>query len=244
MTRNLVNVVDTAAQPGGRKGIPESTCSALRGRAIFMGLPSLAFDGLRDALNSCGIDADTYSFEDCLPACISDYNFFLMFLARYEVSTRPVIRRRLNELRQHMSNVPALALIENADIDAAALRQMGFSTVVAGLPSVRFAVDIVRLMLVSIRPVAGKTDSAEIPDGSHRSLLDVDGAACFTPREIELLEFLRRGMPNKIIAHELGISQSTVKAHLHNIMAKLHAKNRTQALCLLGQDDTRRASLD
>ena len=51
-------------------------------------------------------------------------------------------------------------------------------------------------------------------------------------------------MPNKIIAYELGISQSTVKAHLHNIMAKLHAKNRTHAICLIGEDGTCKSSTD
>jgi hypothetical protein len=36
-------------------------------------------------------------------------------------------------------------------------------------------------------------------------------------------------MPNKIIAHDLRISQSTVKAHVHSIIAKFDVHNRTQA---------------
>ncbi len=234
MARGLLKVVDTSASVVERKAVPESV------RAMFMGLPSLAFDCLRQAINSCGIEADTYSFEESLPDCTSGYDVFLMFLVRYEPSIQPVIRRRLNELRQHMSEVPALALIEDADTDAAALRQMGFSTVVAGLPTVRFAVDLVRLMLISIRPAVAGSEIAAGVNGSGNGHFDNDGAVCFTRREAELLEFLRRGMPNKIIAHELGISQSTVKAHLHNIMAKLHAKNRTQAICLLGRDAARK----
>ena len=39
---------------------------------------------------------------------------------------------------------------------------------------------------------------------------------------------LRSGHQNKIIAYELGISESTVKVHLRNIMKKLNASNRTQ----------------
>ena len=50
-----------------------------------------------------------------------------------------------------------------------------------------------------------------------------------TPREEVVLDLLQRGMPNKIIAHNLRISQSTVKAHVHNIIAKLDVHNRTQA---------------
>jgi len=62
---------------------------------------------------------------------------------------------------------------------------------------------------------------------------------CFTRRELELLNLLRQGMQNKRIAYELGISQSTVKAHLRNIMMKLKAKNRTEAACMLAQEAER-----
>lgn len=50
-----------------------------------------------------------------------------------------------------------------------------------------------------------------------------------TPREKAVLDLLQRGMPNKIIAHNLRISHSTVKAHVHNIIAKLDVHNRTEA---------------
>ena len=49
-----------------------------------------------------------------------------------------------------------------------------------------------------------------------------------TPRERDVLRSLRGGHQNKIIAFELGISESTVKVHLRNIMKKLNASNRTQ----------------
>ena len=55
----------------------------------------------------------------------------------------------------------------------------------------------------------------------------------FTPREIEVLHRLRQGLQNKIIAYELGISESTVKVHLRNVMKKLHASNRTQVAFML-----------
>ena len=55
----------------------------------------------------------------------------------------------------------------------------------------------------------------------------------FTPREIEVLHRLRQGLQNKIIAYELGISESTVKVHLRNVMKKLNASNRTQVAFML-----------
>jgi len=61
------------------------------------------------------------------------------------------------------------------------------------------------------------------------------GAAKLTARERVVLLLLREGMPNKIIAHRLGISQSTVKAHIHSIMTKLHSRNRTEAAVLASE---------
>ena len=50
-----------------------------------------------------------------------------------------------------------------------------------------------------------------------------------TQREIAVLGLMKHGKPNKIIAHELGMSASTVKVHVRHIMRKMGAANRTQA---------------
>lgn len=52
-----------------------------------------------------------------------------------------------------------------------------------------------------------------------------------TPREREVLARLREGKPNKIIAHELAISESTVKVFVRRILVKLNASNRTEVAC-------------
>jgi DNA-binding NarL/FixJ family response regulator len=51
-----------------------------------------------------------------------------------------------------------------------------------------------------------------------------------TPREIEVLELLAEGLPNKSIAVRLGISDQTVKFHVASISGKLGATNRTDAV--------------
>ena len=51
-----------------------------------------------------------------------------------------------------------------------------------------------------------------------------------TSRQIIVLRHLQQGKANKIIAHELGMSESTVKVHVRNIMRKMGATNRTQAV--------------
>jgi two-component system, NarL family, response regulator len=49
-------------------------------------------------------------------------------------------------------------------------------------------------------------------------------------REIEVLQAVAAGLRNKEIADHLGISDSTINAHIKNILEKLHASDRTQAV--------------
>lgn len=51
-----------------------------------------------------------------------------------------------------------------------------------------------------------------------------------TPREDEVLQLLAKGLTNKAIAHELSITDHTVKFHVNAIMGKLGAQSRTEAV--------------
>lgn len=62
---------------------------------------------------------------------------------------------------------------------------------------------------------------------------EIEDAGCegasLSPREVEVLNHVSHGLQNKQIAYSLGMSESTVKVHVRNIMKKLAVTNRTQA---------------
>jgi DNA-binding NarL/FixJ family response regulator len=55
-----------------------------------------------------------------------------------------------------------------------------------------------------------------------------NGAARLTPTQLKVLQGVRSGRLNKQIAHDLGIAEATVKAHMTALMRKLKVRNRTQ----------------
>ncbi len=64
----------------------------------------------------------------------------------------------------------------------------------------------------------------------RRDLDDDEIIEPLTAREIQVLELLAEGLPNKAIAGRLGISDQTVKFHVASITGKLGAANRTDAV--------------
>lgn len=57
-----------------------------------------------------------------------------------------------------------------------------------------------------------------------------DRMATLTQGELRVLQLVACGKSNKIIAYELGIKESTVKAHITSILRKLRVHSRTQAV--------------
>lgn len=51
-----------------------------------------------------------------------------------------------------------------------------------------------------------------------------------TPREMDTLRAVAQGLTNRQISRQIGISEHGVKKHLANLLAKLHASNRTMAV--------------
>jgi DNA-binding NarL/FixJ family response regulator len=74
----------------------------------------------------------------------------------------------------------------------------------------------------------GQANGGRAGDGSA-------GIAALTSRERDVLARVARGLPNRQIAAELGITERTARTHVSNILAKLGLASRTQAALLAAQ---------
>jgi len=116
-----------------------------------------------------------------------------------------------------------------------------------------------------LSPPPGPVDKAPTPpapraNGAQSAVRDQgnetsaeSGLDSLTAREREILTLVSEGYQNKLIADRMALSEHTVKAHVHNLIAKLRVTNRTQAAAYLhehrserggavtGQDHRRRA---
>src|SRR5918997_1311824 len=71
--------------------------------------------------------------------------------------------------------------------------------------------------------------AAPPPAASKHRGADAPALEALTPRELEVLGLLARGMSNPQIAQELVISRATAKTHVERIIGKLNVSDRTQA---------------
>lgn len=87
------------------------------------------------------------------------------------------------------------------------------------------AVEAVRFVLAGGTYVPAECLLSAIPSAGTPSRPAASGA--ITDRELAVVRAIHQGKPNKIIAYELNMCESTVKVHVRHIMKKLRAKNRT-----------------
>ena len=85
-------------------------------------------------------------------------------------------------------------------------------------------------LVAAIRTVAdgGRAVSKEV----ERLMEEDPPAQALTPRQIQILEGLTRGLTNQDIAAELGIREDRVKGHVNAIFNKLGAANRAEAVAI------------
>jgi DNA-binding NarL/FixJ family response regulator len=54
-----------------------------------------------------------------------------------------------------------------------------------------------------------------------------------TPREYQIAMLVARGLSNREVARQLGISTGTVKLHMHHVIRKLGVKSRFEAMTMI-----------
>jgi DNA-binding NarL/FixJ family response regulator len=152
----------------------------------------------------------------------------------------PEVLGQITWLRQRMPHVPLVLLTERDDMDeiVEALAQgvrgfittsMELSGVVAAIRCVAAGGTFVPADLLVRFAQDRQKPSDDGPSENKDELFE-----SLTRRELEVLALLRKGKPNKIIAHELAISESTVKVFVRRIFSKLRVANRT-ALAVLAR---------
>jgi DNA-binding NarL/FixJ family response regulator len=77
---------------------------------------------------------------------------------------------------------------------------------------------------------SGACEPVIIKASGPRKDAPAKSVADFTPREQHVLAELELGLPNKLIAAKLNLSENTVKMHIQHIMRKFCAHNRTEAV--------------
>ena len=82
---------------------------------------------------------------------------------------------------------------------------------------------------VVIQEVRVPADVPFTPDDRRAEALGI------TPREMEILQLIARGLSNREIAGELFVSENTVKTHSSRLFDKLNARRRTQAVQIAKQ---------
>ncbi len=140
----------------------------------------------------------------------------------------------LRDLKDLISDFPALPVVilaENRDLkqvlQAFEVGVQGYISSAIGLP--------VCVNAISLALAGGAFISAENLSDLRQLLAVAEKrerrrAAMFTQREADVIDALTQGKPNKIIAYELNLRESTVKVHIRNIMKKLNARNRTEII--------------
>lgn len=86
-----------------------------------------------------------------------------------------------------------------------------------------------------IRAGSGAGEESTAARREPEDLSDV--LATLTRKQLQVFERMSRGDSNKVIAYQLNIAESTVKAHVSAILRKLGATNRVQAILSAGDID-------
>jgi DNA-binding NarL/FixJ family response regulator len=139
----------------------------------------------------------------------------------------------ISELRKVLTAVKLLVLSDSVTMEPALMQRIlaegTAGIILTSSNSLDMLVSAIRLVSSGGTFVSREFFMTGGPSNRSPVERDVHGVPRLTQRERSVLELIRHGKPNKIIAHELGLSLCTVKVHARNLIRKMGASNRTQA---------------
>ena len=181
--------------------------------------------------NDCGIAAVCFSSIDEWLAANPAVTASLVVLCQSRRTQADAIKEveRLAELAPQTGHCPAVILSDNEDPDLI-VRMLG-KNVRGYVPtslSIAVAVQAIELARAGgvYVPASSLIAAHRVQEAPSPTVQKTNGM--FTTRQAAVIEALKRGKANKIIAYELEMRESTVKVHVRNIMKKLKATNRTE----------------
>ena len=113
-------------------------------------------------------------------------------------------------------------LLKNADPD-----QLVDAVRAVGLGHALLAPEVTRRVIAQMAAAEGPAPAETAASSRHTAAL-----ATLTEREREVLVLVGRGLSNAEIARELFVGEATVKTHVSSCLAKLHLRDRVQAVVL------------
>jgi len=204
---------------------------------------NLLIEALRKALAK---RAPEFTLQDLQsdPAPCGRPNLILVPVQQAKASAIESLMQPFARILAENPDAPVLAIVQDCGADVAEeLIQRHVTGIITADSSIEMMIAALRFALAGgsfappalVRAHTAPQDPAPTPQDMRAEPPEMTSQheTTFTPREIEVLHRLRQGLQNKIIAYELGISESTVKVHLRNVMKKLHASNRTQVAFML-----------
>jgi len=136
-----------------------------------------------------------------------------------------------------MSGIELLKLLLKKQIDWPVIMLSGFAEVGSTIEAFRSgAVHFLRKPFKQAELVEALTEAAEIGRRRLSQAIDpkqLEALKRLTQRERQVLEEIARGLQSKEVAWKLGISVRTVDVHRSNILAKLSARNTSQAVAIV-----------
>lgn len=182
-----------------------------------------------------GQDVQSFSRVDSWIETAGAIPASLVILCLATHSRSPETQSEISALFQAADGLPVTLLsdVEDPDeiVEALDLGVRGFIPTSVPLDVAVEAMRLVKAGGVYI-PASSLFAARRSADSENVAVEKLAAKGQFTARQAAVVEALRRGKANKIIAYELNMRESTVKVHVRNIMKKLHAKNRTEVAFL------------